>query len=427
MQRGLQVAAFHGQVAATVGRDPSRFGGQFRGLQAGQFRPGTGCDEGEGLGGVVCQARQQPGGVAGEAGGGLPQHDGAGGGRGGRVGDNVHSFLTDQGAPEVGGVRCSGGAEQAGRVGAVGGGEASQPPQHLRDMRPENPLVAMGLVDDDVAQPAQQCRPAAMVRQHGEVQHVGVGEHQVGVFAGESPLGLVGVAVEGTDPYRSRGQGLGRPGLVVGQGLGGRQVQRGGAAQRESPAAARPGFPQRGEHRHQVGQRLPGTGGGADRGVTASAGQLRELRLVPPGPVDTRGPEPVDEFRIEPAGPVGPRPRGSRPAAHHHRLLGPGHPLPVHPPNSATPRPLIGSDHSMKPVETAHEERATRDDAYTQARCMPGKAVPVLQIRPDPDLQVALLAGLTSPGRVERHHLRTDGCGLRSCTPATDPGFRVAH
>ena len=81
----------------------------------------------------------------------------------------------------------------------------------------------------------------------------------------------------------------------------------------------------------------------------------------------------------------------------------------------------------MKPVETAHEERATRDDAYTQARCMPGKAVPVLQIRPDPDLQVALLAGLTSPGRVERHHLRTDGCGLRSCTPATDPGFRVAY
>ena len=243
MQRGLQVAAFHGQVAATVGRDPPRFDGQFRGLQAGQFRPGTGCDEGEGLGGVVCQARQQPGGVAGEADRRLPQHDGAGGDRGGRVGDHVHPVLTDQDAPEVGGVRCGGGAEQDGRVGAVSGGDASQPPQHLRDVRPEDPLVAVGLVDDDVSQPAQQRRPAAMVRQHGEVQHVGVGEHQVGVFAGESSLGLVGVAVEGTDPHRSRGQSLGGPGLVVSQSLGGRQVQRGGAAQRESPAAARPGFP----------------------------------------------------------------------------------------------------------------------------------------------------------------------------------------
>ena len=58
---------------------------------------------------------------------------------------------------------------------------------------------------------------------------------------------------------------------------------------------------------------------------------------------------------------------------------------------------------------------------------MPGKAVPALQIRPNPDLQVALLAGLMSPGRVERHHRRTGSCGLRSCTPAMDPGFHVAH
>ena len=57
----------------------------------------------------------------------------------------------------------------------------------------------------------------------------------------------------------------------------------------------------------------------------------------------------------------------------------------------------------------------------------PAKQFQLSRFVPDPDLQVALLAGLTSPGRVERHHLRTDGCGLRSCTPATDPGFRVAH
>ena len=167
------------------------------------------------------------------------------------------------------------------------------------------------------------------------MQHVRVGEHQAGVFASETSLGIVGVAIEGPDPHRARCQLPGSPGLVVGQRLGRSQVEGGGAAQRESPSTSLPAALQRCEHRHQVGQSLPGAGGGADGGMTAGMGQFRELHLVLPWPLDPGGTKPTDEPGIEPPGPVTLRARGGWPVAHH-CFLRTGHPFPAHPPNSAT-------------------------------------------------------------------------------------------
>ena len=58
LQCRLQVAAFHRQVAAPVGRDPGGIGGEFCRGQADELRTGPGCDEGQRLGSIAGQARE---------------------------------------------------------------------------------------------------------------------------------------------------------------------------------------------------------------------------------------------------------------------------------------------------------------------------------------------------------------------------------
>ena len=113
-------------------------------------------------------------------------------------------------------------------------------------MRAQDSAVGVALIDYYVAQRAQEAGPPLMARQEGEVQEVGVGEHDVGVSARPIALGQGGVAIAGADAH-----GADRPGrdavgaldgldlghesfqggrLVGGEGLGGGEVQRGRAA-----------------------------------------------------------------------------------------------------------------------------------------------------------------------------------------------------
>ncbi len=109
--------------------------------------------------------------------------------------------------------------------------DASQSPQHVGEMAAEDAAVGVQLVDDHVAQVAEQLGPLQMVRQDAGVQHVGVGEDQAGALAGRGALALRGVAVVGGGsqaslPAKCFVQPAQLRQLVVGKRLGGKKVKR---------------------------------------------------------------------------------------------------------------------------------------------------------------------------------------------------------
>ena len=131
---------------------------------------------------------------------------------------------------------------------------AEDPPQHVE------------LVDDDVAESHEECRPAVVVREDAGVEHLGVGEDDVGRPPERGPLLHRRVAVVGHGPHPRHQPRPQRPELVVGQGFG-REQQEG----RVLPA---------GEHRlgdrSLVAQRLPGPGaGGQGHAPTGAALKTR--------------------------------------------------------------------------------------------------------------------------------------------------------
>ena len=62
---------------------------------------------------------------------------------------------------------------------AVEGGRAPEPAQHVGDVGAEHAAVNVGLVDDDEREVREQVRPGGVVGQDPDVQHVGVGDHEV--------------------------------------------------------------------------------------------------------------------------------------------------------------------------------------------------------------------------------------------------------
>ena len=135
---------------------------------------------------------------------------------------------------EVGRVRHGGRGEHQRRCGAVPRADPQQPPQQQGDVRAEHPAVGVALVDDDVAQPAQERRPAGVPGQHGAVQHVRVAEHPAGVPAGPVALVERGVAVAARPAARPGGRARrGRASWSAASALVGeryRAVARGSAA-----------------------------------------------------------------------------------------------------------------------------------------------------------------------------------------------------
>ena len=76
------------------------------------------------------------------------------------------------------------GGQQEARLGAVGGGDPAQAAQHVGDVRAEHAAVDVRLVDHDDGEVGEQVGPGAVVGQDADVQHVGVGQHDVGAACG---------------------------------------------------------------------------------------------------------------------------------------------------------------------------------------------------------------------------------------------------
>ncbi len=216
---------------------------------------------------------------------GLQQQDGRGGGAGVRVeedhaprplgrpglNDRLH-FQAGELAAEFGRIAHRGRAEHEGRVRAVVAAHAPQPPEDHGHVRAEHPAVGVHFVEDHVAQAGPELRPGVVVGQHGEVDHLGVGQDDVGrVLADFAPEVGRGVAVvDGRGEGDVSGPLVEHAELVLGQGLEGEDVQGAG-----------PGVGQHGlQHGQGVGQCLAaGRGRGRDH-VPSGAQQVQGPGLM---------------------------------------------------------------------------------------------------------------------------------------------------
>ena len=80
-------------------------------------------------------------------------------------------------------------------------GRAPQAAQNVGDVGAEHASIHVGLVDDDEGEVREQLTPGGVVGQDPDVQHVGVGEDEVGSLADLRPFlaGRVAVVDRGTD------------------------------------------------------------------------------------------------------------------------------------------------------------------------------------------------------------------------------------
>ena len=293
-QGPLDRAALLGQVAAAVGRDLAGqrrvdLGEQLGGGEGDLLGPAPRPDERQRADPLDHQVGQQVGGLGRR---GAP-HRGAvlaGAGRERRLperdGDLAagRAVVDDRDEVEAGepvGVDLRlgdrGRGEHERRVGAVRRAHAPQPAQHLGHVGPEHAPVVVALVDHDVAQRPEELRPAVVGGQQGAVQHVGVGQHVLGVVARPVPLLARAVAVVGGDP-QVEPQRLQAGQLVLGERLGRAEVEGGGA-----PLLARPaGGADVGQRRQLVAQRLARGRAGRHHDVAAGVRRLGGLDLVPP-------------------------------------------------------------------------------------------------------------------------------------------------
>ncbi len=160
------------------------------------------------------------------------------------------------------------------RVGVVVAAEAAQAADQHRHVAAEDAAVAVKLIDHDVAEGREEVGPAGVVGEDAAVQHVGIGEEDVGLVAEGAALGLRGVAVVGAaveaealDAVAVTLEGLE---LILGEGLGGEEVER---------AAGRVG--EKGlEDGRVVAEGLATGSGGDDDDVVAGADVVDGLGLV---------------------------------------------------------------------------------------------------------------------------------------------------
>ncbi len=87
--------------------------------------------------------------------------------------------------------------EEERRIRAIVLTEPAEAAQDVRDVRPEDAAQRVQLVDDDVLQTHEERGPRLVRRQDPHVQHLGVGQHDVGVLARPGPVVAGRVAVVG--------------------------------------------------------------------------------------------------------------------------------------------------------------------------------------------------------------------------------------
>ena len=148
--------------------------------------------------------------------------------------------------------------------------QAPQPAEHVADVRAEHAAVDVRLVDDDVTQVVQHVGPQVVSRQHADVQHVGVREHEVRPLADlRAALGRR-VAVVDRSAHVRHGECGKRARLILRECFSGVEVER------SVLRLAR----ERVEHGEVEGQGLAGRGAGRDDQVAATARHVPGFSLV---------------------------------------------------------------------------------------------------------------------------------------------------
>ena len=291
----LQLAPLLGQVAGPVGADPAGQaavdlgdpaageGGHQLGrlARAGEAQgPHPGLDgRGQPGGRLGVGAAPQPGGLVQQR--RLPEGEGDRAARGAVLGDRLDR-QADQPGGQLGRVAEGGRGEHEGRAGPVAGGQAAQAAQDRGHVRAEHPAQGVGLVHDHVGEPAEEGGPALVAGEDAAVEHVRVGQHQVGAAPDHRPVGGRGVAVVGRRPDPGQGEGADGAELVAGQGLGGGEVQGGAVALAEQGV----------EHRELVAEALAGGGAGGHHHVAPGPGQGDRRRLMGPERLQAPGGQP---------------------------------------------------------------------------------------------------------------------------------------
>ncbi len=109
---------------------------------------------------------------------GVPEDDLALGLRRGVAGDDADVEPREP-RRELAGVRDRRRGEHEHRVGVVGERQPAQAPEHVPDVRAEDPAVDVRLVDDDETEVVERVAPAIVVGQDADVEHVRVREDHV--------------------------------------------------------------------------------------------------------------------------------------------------------------------------------------------------------------------------------------------------------
>ena len=118
----------------------------------------------------------------------VPHRDRALGHRGAVALDHGEVLEAGQALGQLARVADRGGGHEDPRLGAVGAGDAAQAAQDVADVGAEDAAVDVRLVDHDDREVGEEVRPRGVVREDPEVEHVGVGEDDVGVAADRGAL-----------------------------------------------------------------------------------------------------------------------------------------------------------------------------------------------------------------------------------------------
>ena len=344
-QPRLDLAPLLWRVAGPVGSDPV---GQVPAAALGQLVAGEALDQLDPAAAADEADRPRPGeGELGEHVGGLGERRAAGAGAAveqrrvpdrdpptgprGAVGVDEVERRADQALGELLGVGDRRRGEDEARLGAVDRGDPAQPAQDVGDVGAEDAAVDVRLVDDDVAEPRQHLAPVLVVGQDADVEHVGVGQDQVGAAPDRGALLARRVAVVDRVPEAAGGDLDELARLVLGQRLGRVEVER--------PRVRVAG--DRVEHRHVEGERLARRGAAGDDhvlGLGSRAAPRAGARRACVTPLRSSASRRSAVELRRAAGPRSPRPRARRSRRRGGRPRGPGRWRRARPRRSPSPR-----------------------------------------------------------------------------------------
>ena len=159
----------------------------------------------------------------------VPHGDAPAGARGAVGVDQGEVLEPGEALGELRGVGHGGRGQQEARPRAVGARDPAQPAQDIGHVGAEYATIDVGLVDDHDREVGHEVGPGAVVGQDPDVEHVGIGEDDVGAPANRAAGLARGVPVVDRGAHAlgqaERGQ---RARLVLGQRLGRVQVQGAG-------------------------------------------------------------------------------------------------------------------------------------------------------------------------------------------------------